>query len=112
MSTDVFNEYRIMWLFVFFDLPTNTKSQRQAASGFRKELLNDGFTMKQYSIYIRPCASKEITETHIKRVENLTPEEGKVSILKVTEKQVGNMINILHSKQEIYTKKNKQLTFF
>ena len=46
------NAYKIMWLFVFFDLPTNTKTERKAASGFRKKLLKDGFTMMQYSVYI------------------------------------------------------------
>ena len=45
------NAYRIMWVLVFFDLPTETKKQRKAAAGFRKDLLKDGFTMFQYSIY-------------------------------------------------------------
>ena len=32
------NAYHIMWLFVFFDLPTNTKKQRKNAVSFRKML--------------------------------------------------------------------------
>lgn len=47
------NGYRIMWLFVFFDLPTETKKDRKNASGFRNQLLKDGFSMMQYSVYIR-----------------------------------------------------------
>ena len=35
---DRFSEYRIMWLLVFFDLPTDTKKERKAASDFRKRL--------------------------------------------------------------------------
>ena len=41
------NAYRIMWLFVLFDLPTNSKKERKSASGFRKNLLKNGFTMMQ-----------------------------------------------------------------
>ena len=40
------NGYRIMWLFVFFDLPTDTKKDRKNASGFRNKLLKDGFRTK------------------------------------------------------------------
>ena len=35
------NAYRVMWLFVFFDLPTETKKDRRNASLFRKKLLQD-----------------------------------------------------------------------
>ena len=40
---DRINEYRIMWLLVFFDLPTDTKKDRKAYATFRKQLINDGF---------------------------------------------------------------------
>jgi CRISPR-associated protein Cas2 len=101
-----------MWLFVFFDLPTNTKKERKDASDFRKNLLQDGFAMEQYSIYTRPCASKEIAETHIKRMELAVPPKGKVSMLLVTEKQVGNMINIWGNKPKAPKEKYRQLTLF
>ena len=39
-----------MWLFVFFDLPTNTKTERRHAAQFRKALEKDGFTMMQLSL--------------------------------------------------------------
>ena len=55
---DRFSEYRIMWILVFFDLPTDTKRERKAAGDFRKQLLKDGFTMFQFSIYVRHCVSK------------------------------------------------------
>lgn len=87
------NAYHIMWLFVFFDLPVTKKKQRKAASLFRKNLLKDGFTMMQYSVYIRHCASKESTAVHIKRVRKIIPTHGQVSILSITDKQYGNIIN-------------------
>ena len=40
---DRFSEYRIMWIMCFFDLPTETKIERQRHSEFRKNLLKDGF---------------------------------------------------------------------
>lgn len=81
------NAYHIMWLFVFFDLPTNTKKERKAASGFRKKLLKDGFSMMQYSVYTRHCASKQSADAHAFRVKNFLPNKGKVSVLMVTDKQ-------------------------
>ena len=55
---DRFSEYRIMWVLVLFDLPTETKKEKKAYSDFRKNLQRDGFTMFQFSIYLRHCASQ------------------------------------------------------
>ena len=55
MSELRLNAYRIMWLFVFFDLPTHTKTERRHAAQFRKALEKDGFAMMQYSVYVRHC---------------------------------------------------------
>lgn len=93
MSEIRLNAYRIMWLFVFFDLPTNTKTERRNATLFRKMLEKDGFTMMQYSVYVRHCVSKENMEVHIKRVCLSMPPAGLVSILSVTDKQYGDILN-------------------
>lgn len=87
------NAYRIMWLFVFFDLPTETKKDRKNASGFRKNLLKDGYSMMQYSVYIRHCASFESANVHEKRIYKLLPPLGKVSVLRITDKQFGDIMN-------------------
>ena len=94
------NAYRIMWLFVFFDLPTTTKKERKNAARFRKDLEKDGFTMMQFSVYIRHCPSKENRDVHVKRVRTSVPEVGMVSILSVTDKQYGDIINMWGKKQE------------
>ena len=65
------NEYRVMWVLVLFDLPTETKKERQLYSVFRKNLMKDGFSMFQFSIYLRHCASRENAEVHIRRVKNM-----------------------------------------
>ena len=87
------NAYHIMWLFVFFDLPVSTKKEMKAAALFRKNLEKDGFSMMQFSVYIRHCASRESLDVHVRRVKVLLPETGKVSILSVTDKQYGDIYN-------------------
>lgn len=94
MQQDVFNAYRIMWIFVFFDLPVKTESQRKKAGDFRKALLCDGFQMFQFSVYVRPCFSKENAEVHTRRINSVVPAQGKVSILSVTDKQFALIKNI------------------
>ena len=91
MKASRLSEYRVMWVFVFFDLPTYTALERKAASGFRQSLLKDGFSMFQYSIYMRHCASAENAAVHVRRVKNMLPEEGDVVIMTITDKQFGMM---------------------
>src|SRR5690554_722693 len=98
-----FSEYRVMWVMVFFDLPTETKKDRKIYTTFRKKLLQDGFTMFQFSIYLRHCASRENAEVHIKRVKSFLPPTGQVGILCVTDKQFGKM--------ELFVGKKGSVTF-
>ena len=97
---DRLSEYRVMWLLVLFDLPTETKRDRKASADFRKKLIRDGFTMFQFSIYVRHCASRENAEVHIKRVKNFIPEYGKVGILCITDKQFGG-IELFYGKKAV-----------
>ena len=83
--------YRIMWVLVFFDLPTETKKERKQYTEFRKRLVNDGFTMFQFSIYTRHCSSRENADVHIKRVKAFLPPDGNVGLICITDKQFGQM---------------------
>lgn len=85
------NEYRILWILVLFDLPTETKKEKKDHAAFRKDLMKDGFAMFQFSIYLRHCSSRENAEVHIKRVKSFLPEKGYVGILTITDKQFGMM---------------------
>ena len=107
-----YNQYRIMWVLVFFDLPTETKKERRAASLFRKQLLNDGFTMFQFSIYMRHCPSRENAEVHTKRVKSNLPKLGKVGILQITDKQFGMMELFLAQKATEIEQPTQQLELF
>ncbi len=101
-----------MWLFVFFDLPTTTKKEKKIASGFRKNIMKDGFTMMQYSVYTRHCASWQSAQVHIKRIENFIPEHGHVNILQITDKQYGDIINFWGRKTEAMAAIPQQLELF
>ena len=84
--------YRTMWILVMFDLPTMTPKQRRAATGFRNFLLDQGFEMSQYSIYMRYCAGKEQVETYKTMIGKNLPKTGKVHILNFTDKQYENLV--------------------
>ena len=106
------NEYRVMWVFVFFDLPTETKKERKNYAIFRKKLLNDGFTMFQFSIYLRHCASRENAQVNINRVKNMLPPNGHIGILCVTDKQFGKMELFISRKKEEVKTPYQQLELF
>lgn len=98
MRANRLNAYRIMWVLVFFDLPTETKKERKIYTDFRKKIMQDGFTMFQFSIYLRHCASMENADVHIKRVKKILPEKGHIGIMTITDKQFG-MMEIYYGKK-------------
>ncbi len=98
MNSDRLNAYRIMWVLVMFDLPTETKQDRKNASKFRTDMLKDGFTMFQFSMYLRHCPSRENADVHVKRVKKRLPPKGHVGILVITDKQFG-MMEIFRGKE-------------
>ncbi len=110
--TSRISEYRIMWVIVFFDLPTDTKRERRAAAKFRKDLIGDGFSMFQYSIYIRNCPSSENAQVHTKRVRGILPEYGRVGIICITDKQFDNMELFVGRKNTELPKIEQQLELF
>lgn len=109
---DRFSEYRVMWILVLFDLPTETKKDKKAYALFRKNLQRDGFTMFQFSIYVRHCASQENAAVHIKRVKSFLPEYGNVGIICITDKQFAN-IELFYGKKPLPTEApGQQLELF
>lgn len=101
-----------MWVLVFFDLPTDTKTNRKAAARFRKELLDDGFAMFQFSIYMRHCPSRENAMVHIKRTKRALPKQGKVGIMQITDKQFGMIELFIGQKETIPETPSQQLELF
>jgi CRISPR-associated protein Cas2 len=85
------NQYQIMWVFVHFDLPSETKKDKKNYREFRQVLLKDGFAMIQYSIYARHCSSRENAEVHKKRIKNQLPPYGDIVIFEITDAQFGKI---------------------
>lgn len=79
--------YRLMWTVVMFDLPVVTKAERKAATNFRNCLLDLGFEMAQFSVYMRFCAGQPQADTLSRRVEEALPAGGKVNVLFFTDRQ-------------------------
>jgi len=104
--------YRTMWLLAMFDLPTDTKKARRAYTRFRKALVKDGFTMMQYSVYIRHCASEENAEVHDGRVVANLPPDGEVRLLRITDKQYERMRVFWGKRRKPTEQPPRQLEFF
>lgn len=85
--------YRLMWMVVMFDLPVVEKAERKAATEFRNTLLDLGFEMSQFSVYMRFCTSPAQVETYCRRVEDALPEGGKVNIRQFTDKQYERIVS-------------------
>jgi CRISPR-associated protein Cas2 len=104
--------YRSMWVLAMFDLPVLTPQQRKSYARFRKDLLQDGFNMMQYSIYKRHCASFENAEVHIDRMGASLPPEGEVRFLTITDKQYGRIRTFTGKKRKAPAESPSQLEFF
>jgi len=101
-----------MWTIVLFDLPADTKQARKQYTAFRKHLLQNGFTMMQYSVYMRHCPSDENAKVQVNRVKSVLPPDGEVRIVKITDKQFGK-IEVFYGKKRQKTEKPAlQLQFF
>jgi len=103
---------RSVWVLALFDLPTETQESRRAYTRFRKDLLEDGFTMMQYSVYQRHCASTENADVHIKRLGSRVPSKGEVRFLVITDKQFAKIITFWGKQRQAPQTTPAQLEFF
>ena len=106
------NAYRIMWVIVMYDLPTETATERKRAAKFRKDILADGFQMFQFSMYLRHSASRENADVHVKRVKKILPNKGHIGILCITDKQFGMMEIFRGTQKEDLPGTSQQLELF
>ena len=104
--------YRLMWMLVMFDLPVIEAAERKAATGFRKFLLDQGFEMAQFSVYLRHCTGPEQAETLTKRVQGELPQGGKVDILYFTDKQYERIASFVGKKRAGARKNPDQFSLF
>lgn len=104
--------YKIMWLITIFDLPVVTPEERRRATHFRNMLVDEGFMMKQYSVYLRSVESRAAADALADRIGKKAPPLGDVSILFFTDKQYGLTRNFSGRARADAEKKPDQLTLF
>lgn len=97
------SEYQAVWLVVMFDLPTKTKGDRRRYAQFRNILLEQGFSMLQFSVYARPFLSEEASDPCRLLLTSELPTKGHVRLLMVTDRQYGKMKSF-YGKKEVPVK--------
>lgn len=83
--------YRFMRMIVFFDLPTETASDRRNYRRFRKLLVQNGFLMLQESVYCKLLLNATAQKAMSQIIHQNKPPNGVVQLLTVTEKQFAKM---------------------
>lgn len=104
--------YRLMWIFVMFDLPVGSKKEMRDATRFRAFLLDEGFEMSQFSVYARFCNGKESFDAHLARIERNLPEKGDIHILTFTDRQYENIVRFSSQRRQRPRRNPDQLAMF
>ena len=112
MTATQLSGYRLMWIFVMFDLPVTSKAESRAATKFREYLLDEGFEKSQFSVYARFCNGKEQFEAHMRRIEANLPQRGDVHVLTFTDRQYENIIRFSGQRRRQRRKNPDQLALF
>lgn len=89
--------YRFMRIIVFFDLPTDTPSDKREYRKFRKALIKNGFVMMQESVYSKIVLNSTAKDVVMDTVRKNKPPEGLVQALTITEKQFAGIDFIVGS---------------
>ena len=99
-----------------FDIPVRTRKEMRKATRFRNVLLDEGFVMKQFSVYIKPVKSLSAGQTVTKRLSRFIPDNSSVSFLYITDKQylmTENYLGKNYEENEEETRENNgQLLLF
>lgn len=108
--------WSMMWIICMFDIPVRTKKETRKATRFRNLLLDNGFMMKQFSVYIKPVKSLGVGQTITKSLAKYIPDNSSVSFLYVTDKQYLMTENYLgknyEENEEAIREENGQLMLF
>ena len=76
-----------MRMLVFFDLPTETSTDRRNYRRFRKLLVSTGFLMMQESVYCKLLMNSTAQNAMAEIIRRGKPPKGIIQMLCVTEKQ-------------------------
>ena len=91
-----------MRVFVLFDMPMLTSSDKREYRKFRKFLIKSGFIMLQESVYAKLVLNATAARTVLENVKRNAPSRGLVQLLNVTERQFASMEFISGSYESEY----------
>ena len=92
-----------------FDMPTITNEDKKNYTKFRDNLIDDGFIMIQYSVYVRICKNQDNIIKHTNRVKLFAPPKGNIRLLQVTEKQYEQMLMLRGIKNDDEKESNNSM---
>ena len=101
-----------MWLLVFYDLPVAEKADRKIYARFHKSIRKRGYEMMQFSVYRKFVGTADRGDRELSKLVGLCPEKGCVSVLVVTEKQMGRMTTIWNGGKRHENTRPAQLVLF
>ncbi|MDD6848797.1 MAG: CRISPR-associated endonuclease Cas2 [Oscillospiraceae bacterium] len=79
-------------------MPTSTKDERKQYSKFRKNLINLGFSMVQFSVYARTTRNNDDAKKYAKYIKGILPPKGSIRMLTITDRQYDSMEILLGDK--------------
>lgn len=87
-----------MRVIVFFDLPTETSTQRKEYTKFHKFLIRSGFIMIQKSVYAKLAINTTSANAVNMYIKHNKPSQGVVQMLTITENQFQKMEYVVGEK--------------
>jgi CRISPR-associated protein Cas2 len=101
-----------VWLLVFYDLPVAESADRKVYTRFHKSIRKRGYEMMQFSVYRKFVGTADRSERDLAKLISLCPEKGAVSVLAVTEKQMGRMTTVWNGGKRKENSRPVQLVLF
>lgn len=101
-----------MWGLVMFDLPVETKVQRRNATQFRKFLIDHGFCMEQFSVYVKYWPTGGVDHALMRVIKANLPPAGSVRIVAITDRQWAKALWFQNLEQKESDPLPEQLTIF
>ena len=98
-----------MWVMVFYDLPVADVEDRKVYARFHKYLIKRGYKMVQFSVYRKYAGTADRSEREIGKLLDICPPKGVISVLQITEKQMGRMTTIWNGSRHKEIPRPRQL---
>ena len=108
-SPEVSGRTRFMWAMVFYDLPVAAPDDRKIYARFHKRIRKSGYEMMQFSVYRKFVGTADRADRELERLMKICPEKGTVSVMNVTEKQMGRMTTMWNGAKQNEKPRPEQL---